>query len=212
MKQKHSKNQIGLNIINLIKNPIGMCIPVGNPIIAILRPIVTKYDFLNCNDVNKLTTWRNRFVHSFLTEFVSTENQTAKWLVDIVDKNDNKILFMIDDLQGNTFGYMGLDFIDWNNSYCEVDAIVRGKDNNKGTMSISLLTMINWTKCQLGLYNIGVRVRSDNKALNFYQKIGFYETYRVNLHKVIEKNKICWIEDKSLKCSNISLIHMKFKS
>ena len=206
-------NKEGQQILQLIKATAGMgksqfCIPVGKPVSALLRPVATSNFFLNSEDIKKLTDWRNLFVKAFLTEFQATEAQTKKWLVEIVGPNPNKILFMVDDINSNTFAYMGIDYIDWNKKYGEADAIVRGEQAPHGTMKLALLTLLDWAKNQLGLKEIGIRVLSDNTALEFYHKVGFRDTVRVPLRKVHDKEKICWKENKSIKYPSKSLVKM----
>ena len=159
------------------------------------------------NDIQCLTNWRNKYADAFLTEFTSTVEQTTKWLSDFVDKNDNKILFMIDDAFGNTFGYMGLDYIVWENSYGEADAIVRGENAPKGTMKECLSSLLSWAKQNLELNTIGVRVLSDNSAISFYEKIGFVEHQRVPLKKVNYQNKSVWEEDTNIINSSRNLVY-----
>src|SRR5688572_2674037 len=84
---------------------------VGNPPVALLRPVATDGRYINSADVELLTAWRNKFVTSFLTEFNATPAQTTHWLTKMIGPDDTRILFMIDDLAGRTFGYMGLAFI-----------------------------------------------------------------------------------------------------
>ena len=151
---------------------------VEGPPRSVLRPVATRSENLQRSDVRVLTEWRNRFVTSFLTEFEATEDGTADWLVNTVGPNPSKILFMLDDLAGETFGYMGLDFIDWGRKAGEVDAVVRGKKTSPGAMSMALRSMISWAQITLGLSDISVRVRSDNPAIRFYESIGFHELTR----------------------------------
>ena len=98
---------LGRTLLCTIKATTGterfFCLPVGVPIQAILRPIATRREVLNPNDIRCLTEWRNCFVKSFLTEFQATESRTAKWLTEIVEPNEHKIMFMVDDLNGRTF-------------------------------------------------------------------------------------------------------------
>ncbi|WP_310485010.1 GNAT family N-acetyltransferase [Chamaesiphon sp. VAR_48_metabat_403] len=205
----------GKIIVSTLKDNAGLsrseiCIPVGEPVRCLLRPVATHPNLLNQNDISNLTVWRNRFVNSFLTEFTATEQRTANWLTEVVRYNESKILFMLDDLQGTSFGYMGLDFIDWNNRYGEADAIVRGGDATHGTMKIALQTLINWSQNYLGLLDIGVRVRSDNTALKFYQKAGFHELHRIPLERNHQLSITNWIENKSI-TGTISLVHMRYR-
>lgn len=188
-----------------------LVLPVGSPVCALLRPAGVSPGALNRADIRRLTEWRNRFVQSFLTEFVATDEQTASWLVNVVGPSDDRLLFMIDDLQGRTFGYIGLAFIDWEAGYGEADAVVRGGDAPRGTMSEALATLLDWARHQLGIGFLGVRVRSDNSALDFYSKCGFVETRRVPLVRTEEPGKVIWREQPDAGESPVSLVHMIWK-
>lgn len=184
---------------------------VGSPPQSILRPIATRRERLNQSDVRVLTEWRNRFVTSFLTEFQAIEERTADWLVTFVGPNPNKILFMVDDAVGNTFGYMGLDLIDWEDHTGEVDAIVRGGTASRGAMAAALTALIQWARVQLELDQIYVRVRSDNSALHFYEKIGFEEFRRVALIRRQKQNEIHWEEDETSEIDSPCLVHLRYE-
>ena len=184
---------------------------VGSPPQSILRPIATRRERLNQSDVRVLTEWRNRFVTSFLTEFQAIEERTADWLVTFVGPNPNKILFMVDDAVGNTFGYMGLDLIDWEDYTGEVDAIVRGGTAPRGAMAAALTALIQWARVQLELDQIYVRVRSDNSALHFYEKIGFEEFRRVALIRRQKQNEIHWEEDETSEIGSPCLVHLRYE-
>ncbi|MCL2927326.1 MAG: GNAT family N-acetyltransferase [Trichodesmium sp. MAG_R01] len=205
---------LGRKLLYTLKATTGteqfLCLPVGLPIRAILRPIATKPEALNPDDIRCLTEWRNRCVKSFLTEFQATESRTTRWLTETVQSNDQKILFMVDDLNGRTFGYMGLDFINWETGDGEADAIVKGQQAPPGTMKIALQTLLSWALSQLGLSSLRVRVRSDNTALEFYQKVGFTEKCRVPLRRIDELDMIRWVEDASLKSADLSLVYMSY--
>jgi RimJ/RimL family protein N-acetyltransferase len=186
-----------------------LSLPVGRPVEAVLRPVATCEGCLNADDVRALTQWRNRFVRSFLTEFEATEERTARWLTTMVGPDDTRILFMVDDARtGRTVGYMGLAFIDWERGSGEADAIVRGGDAAPGMMTRALRTMLDWARVQLGLHELGVRVRSDNPAVTFYRKLGFRELRRVPLRRIDREGLIQWIENESLPGREPSLVHM----
>jgi RimJ/RimL family protein N-acetyltransferase len=188
-----------------------LCIPVGVPPAAILRPVGTAAGSIRADDVRCLTEWRNRFVTAFLNEFDNTEQRTDTWLREFVGPDDSRILFMLDDADGKTFGYMGLAYIDWNSAYGEADAIVKGADAPPGTMKRALRTLIDWGRNQLGLRQIGVRVRSDNPAVDFYRRFGFEESNRVGLRKTTIGADIRWVEDESLLPGSPSLVHMRLQ-
>jgi len=180
---------------------------VGTPGIAWLRPVATRRELQNEHDVRCLTDWRNKFVTSFLNEFKATDAQTSDWLADIVGPDDGRILFMIDDTDNLTIGYMGIGFIDWKTGYAEADSIVRGRAAAKGVMMAALQTLLTWGQSQLGLHTIGVRVRSDNPALAFYRKFGFVEQKRVPLGSRVELGKLAWYEDQDNASATISLVY-----
>jgi hypothetical protein len=189
----------------------GLLIPVGFPAEAFLRPVATQVDRLNRADIQALTDWRNQFVEAFLTEFRATPVRTERWLVDSVGPKANKILFMVDDLSGRTWAYMGLDYIDWNQLYGEADAIVRGGEAPAGSTKRALLTLLRWGVGQLGLRKLGVRVRSDNPAVEFYRKVGFREIHRTALRRIEEPEMIRWTEDSSLETATTHLVHMRWE-
>lgn len=187
-----------------------LCIPVGLPVEAVLRPVATAPGKLNANDVRLLTEWRNRFVSSFLTEFTATESRTEQWLTEVVGPDPARILFMLDDARGQTAGYLGLAFIDWNEQTGEADAIVRGAEAAPGVMARAMFTLLDWARGQLGLQNVGARVRSDNPALRFFLKFAT-EKKRVPLRAVQEPDMIRWVEDETLVDAPVSIVYITFK-
>jgi RimJ/RimL family protein N-acetyltransferase len=194
---------------NATANAPYLCIPVGLPVEAVLRPVATAAGRVDAGDVHVLTDWRNRFVSSFLTEFVATEPRTEQWLTEVVGPDPTRILFMLDDALGATVGYLGLAFIDWDNLTGEADAIVRGADTAPGVMARAMFTLLDWAREQLGLKSVGARVRSDNSALRFFLKFAT-ETKRVPLRAVQEPDMIRWIEDETLVDAPISLVYITF--
>jgi RimJ/RimL family protein N-acetyltransferase len=207
----------GRELLTALKATAGMpgpalVVPVGSPPEAFLRPVATREELLNPADIQLLTDWRNRFVKAFLTEFHATSSRTARWLVDVVGPKDGKILFMIDDTCGRTWGHMGLDQIDWKRSFGEADAIVRGGEASPGSTKRALQTLLAWGTGQLGLREMTLRVRSDNTAVEFYRKVGFREIRRVPLRRAEEPEITRWIEDSSLSTASVYVVHMRWEA
>lgn len=188
-----------------------LVLPIGKPVVAYLRTIPTAPGKLDARDVELLSEWRNRFVKSFLTEFVAHPARTAAWLEGPVHASDGKILFMVEGLDGVPFGHIGLAFIDWSSGYGEADAIVRGGEAPPGVMKLALQTTLTWARDQLGLTSLGVRVRSDNTALDFYRKAGFKETKRVPLARAEHGGDVTWSESAALAGAQASLVYMLYQ-
>jgi RimJ/RimL family protein N-acetyltransferase len=213
MNQKLTDGRALLRVIKASAacNQLSLVLPVDSPVRAYLRPIATAEGQLDETDLVLLSDWRNKYVKSFLTEFHANPARTADWLTKFVHRNDGKILFMLEDLNGERLGHIGLAFIDWENSYGEADAIVSGGNSPPGLMKIALQTSLRWAREQLGLEKLGVRVRSDNSALEFYKKVGFYEKKRVPLGFTKDGEDITWFEDESLGNDVPSLVYMIYE-
>jgi RimJ/RimL family protein N-acetyltransferase len=186
-----------------------LSLAVGRPVEGLLRPVATRPGRISPADVRALTDWRNLHVQSFLTEFVATEERTERWLAESVGPDDSRILFMVDDTGGRTVGYMGLAFIDWEKGFAEFDAIVRGAEAPPGLMSRSIRTMWSWARFALGLERLCGRVRSDNPALAFFEKLGVREHGRVPLRREEDGGEVRWVEDPSVEPGGPSLVHME---
>jgi RimJ/RimL family protein N-acetyltransferase len=209
-----SQSETGRRLFAAVKATAGvkggtLVLPVGNPLLATLRPISTLKGSFDETDVQLLTEWRNMHVKSFLTEFVATESQTSRWLTEAVHANDGKLLFMVDLPNGDRVGHVGLGFIDWEQRYGEADAIVSGGKSPPGLMKASLLALMRWARDVLGLETLAVRVRSDNPAVEFYRKVGFRETKRVPIVATPVSGGVNWAEDSSAIDATAALVYMK---
>ena len=187
-------------------------VPFDGPPAGLLRAVATRRGTASPADVRALTDWRNRFVGSFLTEFEATEDRTERWLAETVGPDDTRILFMVEDDGGRTVGYIGLAFIDWATGAGEADAVVRGADAPRGLMTQALAALWCWGREELGLARLGVRVRSDNPALAFYEKAGFRERRRTALRREHDEDGVRWVEDPSGDSgTDPSLVHMELE-
>lgn len=189
----------------------GLVLPVGTPCVAVVRPIATVSGYTDPVDVQLLTDWRNRHVKSFLTAFISTPLRTTGWLTGAVHANPGKMLFMVETLNGERVGHVGLGFIDWQAGYGEADAIVSGGNSPPGLMKASLLVLMRWARDALGLRTLAVRVRSDNPAVDFYRKVGFCEYQRVPIVATVVPGGVDWVEDPHAVDANASLVYMELK-
>lgn len=160
--------------------------------------VITK-ELLYQDDIIKLlSNWRDKSNKWFPAQFRVTFEGTKKWAKEqLLEKND-RILFFLQ-LEGNTtpFGHVGLYRFDYKKKSCEIDNVIRGNDNEmtKGGMTVGLQMLINWTKQNLGIKSLYLKVVSDNKkAISLYQRVGFKEVGRVPLEKKINNDVVNWIE------------------
>jgi RimJ/RimL family protein N-acetyltransferase len=193
-----------------VREGVSLCVPVGSPVRALLRPAATRRGEARDADVARLTDWRNQFATGFLTEFRAEHEQTEHWLTETVYPDNERILFMVDEPDGRTFGYMGLASIDWEAGSVEADSIVRGAPAPRGLMGESLQTMLRWAKSQLGLSDGWLRVRSDNSAIDFYKRIGFTEFDRVPLRRQSEPGMVRWVEDRTAAADGLAVVYMRW--
>jgi RimJ/RimL family protein N-acetyltransferase len=203
---------VGRSLVTALKRTApALCLPVGQPPVALLRPVPARAEWIRPSDVAALTAWRNRFAGAFLTEFAATEARTLRWLTEAVAADEGKILFMADAADGRTFGYLGLDAMDWERRVGEADAIVRGEPAPPGAMAASLTALLRWAREGLGLHDLWVRVLSDNPALHFYGRVGFQERRRVPLRREeTAAGEFAWVEAPSLSSWDRSLVHMQW--
>jgi RimJ/RimL family protein N-acetyltransferase len=191
---------VGLPLVRALKSTAGgpgpaLSIPVGHPVVALLRPVATLPDRLPASDVRLITLWRNRHRTAFLTEFTATIRRTGDWLSGTVGPDESRILFMLDDLEGRPFGHVGLAGIDWELGTAEIDSVVRGEPGARGAMSQSLHSLAAWASNALGIGALYLRVRSDNPAVAYYASIGFSERRRAGLRLELGANERRWVED-----------------
>jgi len=163
----------------------------------------------NPGDVKALTEWRNRHQTAFLHEFQATEKRTERWLTQTVGPDDGRILFMVDDLGGRAFAYIGLALIDWTSLGCEVDSVLRGMPAPRDAMAAVHQSLIAWARGTLGLERVSLRARADNPvALAFYRNMGYVEEQRVPLRSLSTDDGKLWIEEPALNDAEVEIIYM----
>jgi len=160
-----------------------------------LRPLQAKREYISLEDVHLLTQWRNQNRQHFLTDFTATTERTFRWVAEIIGPDLTRILFMLDAADGTTFGHVGLYDIQQEQSYCELDNIVRGRGGPKGAMRAAVETLCLWARETLRLKNIWVRVMADNPAVSFYTQLGFRLVKDMPLLRQVEAGDfVRWVE------------------
>lgn len=133
--------------------------------------------------IELLMKWRVDNINSFPSSGKITFEGTKIWLKNLVLDKKDRILFFVKDNDNNLIGHVGLYRFNYNDKFCEIDNVVRGDNSkSKGLMSFACNAIIDYAINMLGFKDVYLRVLSDNeKAVSFYQKIGFVDILKVPL-------------------------------
>lgn len=208
--EKYNFNKKILSVLKEIKNETyeqgkNFNIPIyqDRKKIALLRPL-TKRNLINNEENRKmirlLGEWREANSKWF-DVFKVTEEGTKRWLREQVINAEDRILFWVQTLDGVLIGHMGLYRFDFKNKSCEIDNVIKGKQNIiPGIMTFAQRALMNWSFSKLELENLTLRVFSDNeRAIALYHRCGFKKVRDIPLKKVVKGDTIRWVEisDKS---------------
>lgn len=169
----------------------------GEKLVGFLKPLTCLYKILRPIYVNLICQWRQENEIGFANRFVNTYDKTKNWIDNIYLPREDRILFMVHDLNNIPIGHLGFSSFNYETKSCEVDNVVRGiKSVSKGIMSVAMQTLVQWGKQNLDLQNIYLRVLADNPhAIKFYERLGFEEIERIPLYKRETKDFLEWIEE-----------------
>lgn len=151
------------------------CIPVYDDtgtICGYLRPITKDYRVTLRGCAWLLAKWRGENPSMSARPFLATEENTERWLDELVIDRDDRILFLIIAADGTMIGHIGYSAFDYDEKSCEVDAVLRGeKTLIPGMMTFAIRALIDWGLADLRLEIIRLRVFADNlQAIHFYEK------------------------------------------
>lgn len=145
--------------------------------------------------LQRLTQWRNRFVHVYPTQFLATLESTRAWLRDRLLAVEDRMLFLVVDKQGTVVGHMGFNSCFNDEAQMELDNIVRGVDGvERGIMANALLTLTEWARKTINVEGFFLRVFADNaKAIDFYRSLGFVVDETIPLTKVEQEGLVSYV-------------------
>jgi len=136
--------------------------------------IVTIKDLENAGLIRKFAQWRKKHEEWFPAKFNVTLEGTKRWLDKGVLENRERMLFCIEDMEGNALGHMGFYRFDFEREVCEVDNIVRGEGGEPGLMTAALKAMMGWGIENLHVKGYRLQTHADNaKAISLYERCGF---------------------------------------
>jgi perosamine synthetase len=140
--------------------------------------------------INNLWSWREIHSYAYPSRSNTTLESTRNWIKKAIIENPDRILFLIYDENQKFVGHAG--FADAANENCEIefDNILRGdQESRKGLMFDVMTTLETWARSVLFPNSFYLRVLESNKhAVQFYNRIGFVESYKYGLVKETLEN------------------------
>jgi len=162
--------------------------------IGVLRPITADFRTAIPECAMLLSRWRLQNPTLSPTRFTITAERTEKWLDSLVIGNPDRVLFLVQDSDGNCIGHMGFAGFDFDQKSAAVDLVVRGEQGGApGLMGYALHALIRWGKAELGLRRIGLEVLWDNDhAIAFYMRCGFLRQGLIPLERQEVQGETRW--------------------
>ena len=183
--------------------------------IGVLRPVMTREVADNSEIVSFIAKWREHYKENFLTQFKVTDDGTKNWLKNQIIRRDDKILFLVETIDGKLLGHEGVIFFENNDSSCELDNLVKSADCKiPGIMTYAEKSLIKWLFGCLGMEKITLRVFSDNlKTQALHHRCGFLKTGEIGLKKEIGKELVRYVEmtETDKQTADRVLFKMEFK-
>jgi RimJ/RimL family protein N-acetyltransferase len=172
-------------------------IPVYNDhgeLIAYLRPITADYRDTIKDCAELMGRWRAENPSISASTFEITKERTEKWLDNLIIGREDRLLFMIQTLDGRFLGHVGYSNFRYDEKTAEIDSILRGvKDEFPGIMTFALQSLLWWGKEELRLEHIELTTGPDNhKAQALYKRCGFIEKKRKAIIKVVKEDEVRW--------------------
>jgi perosamine synthetase len=123
--------------------------------------------------ISKLIEFRNSNIKLWPGAKLVDENSTLTWLEELVLKNDDRILFLVQDSHQVIHGHIGIWLRD--NTIFEIDNVIKDyKCNIKGLFSEALRTLCKWANEFIGESEFYLRVLNTNEhAIKFYERNRF---------------------------------------
>ena len=166
-----------------------------NAKVGFLRAVTADYKEAVPGCVELFARWRKENPTISPSQFVITNERTEKWLNDLVINNNNRIIFLIQDLKDRYIGHIGFAGFRYEQKTAEVDSVLRGEKNvDPGMMQYAMAALLQWGRERLLLEHFDLEVLSDNAhAVSFYERCGFIKDKLIPLVKVETSDEVRWI-------------------
>lgn len=164
-------------------------------IMGFLRPITADYHATIPGCVQSFSKWRKENPSLSPARFVVTDERTDGWLKRLVIENNNRITFMIQDLNGINVGHIGFAGFRYDSQTAEVDSVLKGvKAGYPRMMEYALKALIQWGRDVLKIPHFDLEVIWNNDhAIRFYERCGFEKDYLIPLEKEELPDETRWV-------------------
>ena len=165
----------------------------GN-LVAYLRPITADYRITIRDCAELMGRWRAENPTISASTFEITTERTERWLDHLIIGRDDRLLFMIQTLDGRYLGHVGYSNFRYEEKTAEIDSILRGvKGEAPGIMTFAIRTLLWWGKTVIRLKHIELTTGPDNfKAQALYRRCGFVEKKKKAMIKVVKDDEVRW--------------------
>lgn len=114
--------------------------------------------------VSDLMSWRKDHMAMFATQFPVSSDRTAGYIRDVAGAGDDRILFLVELMDGKRLGHFGLCNI--NKESAELDNLIRGVEGGAvGLFAQVELALLDIAFRLLGVNKVFARVLSFNRAV-----------------------------------------------
>lgn len=173
---------------------------------------ITINDLYNDPFIKLLAQWRHQAQNFFPSQFTVTFDGTKLWLENQVIKTFDRILFLVSSARNDTpVGHLGLYRFDWKEKSCEIDNVIRGRDDVlPGIMTPATIQVGTWARKKLGVKILYLRVLADNqRAISLYERCGYKGIKKIPLRKEVKEGMVQWVEDPALKKAERYFLQMR---
>lgn len=155
--------------------------------------VLTLDDLVDVDLIDKLSGWRRKHSYWFGGQFKISRVRTRKWLKNLVLLKPDRILFIIEDSDGKRYGHLGFNRFRLRDNSCELDNVVRGKNEIAGLMTDCVETIVAWGFKNLAIDSLFLTTFFDNeKAVNLYTRCNFKKIRKIPLIKIEHEGELQW--------------------
>lgn len=180
-------------------------LPVYNDsdqLVAYLKPITFDFQKTMPDIISKITKWKieNPFISASIMKEL-TDDMTRIWIKKYLLQRQDKLIFMIINLNNEYLGYMGVATFDFINKTLELDSALRGVKNTiPGLMTFVAKTLILFSYNVLKINDIlGSATDVNPEVKPWHDRVGYKQYNRIPMKLVeINQNEKRWIQDQNL--------------